>query len=74
MRIDVDCLAVRKNRYIILPVDFEEAWKVCCLALFGAHHREGYKSLTRLFSFPPPSSKQSRGPTILSNSVSDLLT
>ena len=25
--------AVRKNRYVILPVDFEEAWKVCvCLA------------------------------------------
>jgi hypothetical protein len=21
--------AVRKNRYVILPVDFEEAWKVC---------------------------------------------
>jgi 26S proteasome regulatory subunit T3 len=23
-----DSLAVRKNRYVILPVDFEEAWKV----------------------------------------------
>lgn len=23
-----DCAAVRKNRYVILPVDFEEAWKV----------------------------------------------
>lgn len=23
-----DILAVRKNRYVILPVDFEEAWKV----------------------------------------------
>jgi len=21
-------IAVRKNRYVILPVDFEEAWKV----------------------------------------------
>ena len=21
--------AVRKNRYVILPIDFEEAWKVC---------------------------------------------
>ena len=25
--------AVRKNRYVILPVDFEEAWKVSCLCL-----------------------------------------
>lgn len=25
--------AVRKNRYVILPVDFEEAWKVSCLYL-----------------------------------------
>jgi 26S proteasome regulatory subunit T3 len=25
-------LAVRKNRYVILPIDFEEAWKVRCLA------------------------------------------
>jgi hypothetical protein len=23
--------AVRKNRYVILPIDFEEAWKVCNL-------------------------------------------
>lgn len=28
-------IAVRKNRYVILPVDFEEAWKVSCLYLFG---------------------------------------
>lgn len=27
--------AVRKNRYIILPIDFEEAWKVSSLLLFG---------------------------------------
>jgi SpoVK/Ycf46/Vps4 family AAA+-type ATPase len=27
--------AVRKNRYVILPVDFEEAWKVSNLLLFG---------------------------------------
>ena len=27
--------AVRKNRYVILPLDFEEAWKVCYLLLFG---------------------------------------
>jgi hypothetical protein len=26
--------AVRKNRYVILPIDFEDAWKVC-LSLFG---------------------------------------
>lgn len=26
--------AVRKNRYVILPVDFEEAWKVSYLFLF----------------------------------------
>jgi hypothetical protein len=33
------CLsAVRKNRYVILPVDFEEAWKVSCLELFATSH------------------------------------
>lgn len=26
-------LAVRKNRYVILPIDFEEAWKVNSLLL-----------------------------------------
>ena len=31
---------MRKNRYVILPVDFEEAWKVCCLLLFGAKHAQ----------------------------------
>ena len=30
--------AVRKNRYVILPVDFEEAWKVSCLDLFAISH------------------------------------
>ena len=30
--------AVRKNRYVILPVDFEEAWKVSCLELFALSH------------------------------------
>jgi hypothetical protein len=25
--------AVRKNRYVILPVDFEEAWKVSMVVL-----------------------------------------
>lgn len=29
--------AVRKNRYVILPIDFEDAWKVC-LSLFGLPH------------------------------------
>ena len=32
--------AVRKNRYVILPIDFEDAWKVC-LFLFGSPHVEG---------------------------------
>lgn len=27
--------AVRKNRYVILPVDFEEAWKVRWMLLIG---------------------------------------
>ena len=49
MHIHARIAAVRKNRYVILPVDFEEAWKVRCLFLFGAHHRRLYKSLTRLF-------------------------
>ena len=29
---------MRKNRYVILPVDFEEAWKVSCLELFALSH------------------------------------
>jgi len=33
--------AVRKNRYIILPIDFEDAWKVC-LSLFGFPHVGGF--------------------------------
>ena len=31
--------AVRKNRYVVLPVDFEEAWKVSYLSLFGVLSR-----------------------------------
>lgn len=31
--------AVRKNRYVILPIDFEDAWKVS-LSLFGSLHVE----------------------------------
>lgn len=43
-------LAVRKNRYVILPVDFEEAWKVRCLVLFVPINPSGIsKRLTRLF-------------------------
>jgi hypothetical protein len=26
--------AVRKDRYVVLPIDFEEAWKVCFDGLF----------------------------------------
>jgi hypothetical protein len=26
--IQLPSLAVRKNRYVVLPIDFEEAWKV----------------------------------------------
>lgn len=49
-------IAVRKNRYVVLPVDFEEAWKVRCLVVFGAP-RLGYIGSTHL-SFSPPSSQQ----------------
>jgi 26S proteasome regulatory subunit T3 len=42
-------VAVRKNRYVILPVDFEEAWKVCCLAVLGIHRFQK----TQPLSFPP---------------------
>jgi len=59
------CTAVRKNRYVILPVDFEEAWKVCCLLVFG------WLKSSRLI-FLPFSSKLSRGPTRPTNSVSFL--
>ena len=37
-------LAVRKNRYVILPVDFEEAWKVHYLAVLGIHHFINFKN------------------------------
>ena len=33
--------AVRKNRYVILPVDFEEAWKVSIVCLYLALMRVG---------------------------------
>lgn len=47
-------IAVRKNRYVVLPVDFEEAWKVCCLAQFGSPASRLYK-LNSLSLFLPPS-------------------
>lgn len=37
--------AVRKNRYVILPIDFEDAWKVC-LSLFGVLTGEFFSSHT----------------------------
>lgn len=43
--------AVRKNRYIVLPVDFEEAWKVRYLSEFGPA-RLGYINSTASFSLP----------------------
>ena len=51
--------AVRKNRYVILPADFEEAWKVRCLAVFGPSIVPAYKFvLTRLFSYHHPANRQ----------------
>lgn len=52
--------AVRKNRYIVLPVDFEEAWKVCCLVIFGS--LSAVYTPTH-FSLPLSSSKTSNVPT-----------
>jgi hypothetical protein len=60
-------LAVRKNRYVILPVDFEEAWKVCCLALLAISlSLQNLKNSTSL-SFPPIANSQEvgRDPRIL---------
>lgn len=53
--------AVRKNRYVILPVDFEEAWKVSCLDLFAISH---------VLTFFSHHSKQSNGQTKHTSSVS----
>ena len=44
-------LAVRKNRYVILPVDFEEAWKVRCLVLFGQLASRLFQLNNRTFFF-----------------------
>lgn len=37
--------AVRKNRYVILPIDFEEAWKVSRFSLFLIQNYNGELSL-----------------------------
>jgi hypothetical protein len=56
--------AVRKNRYVILPVDFEEAWKVCCLSIVWLSH------MTAKFApFFSSTSKRSNEQTTLTNSV-----
>ena len=54
--------AVRKNRYVILPIDFEDAWKVC-LSLFGLHHVDG------IFVGSLLNSKRSNGRTRLTSFV-----
>ena len=46
--------AVRKNRYVILPVDFEEAWKVCCLPVVWSSE----KTAKFTPSFLPPANGQ----------------
>lgn len=58
-------LAVRKNRYVILPVDFEEAWKVRCLVVLASFRT--LKAQPRLLS---PHSKRSSGQTRRTNFVS----
>lgn len=61
--------AVRKNRYVILPVDFEEAWKVSCLALPSSYPHTT-KQLVHFFF--TPTSKASSGRTTHTSSVSSL--
>ena len=60
---------MRKNRYVVLPIDFEEAWKVRCLLIFGAEPRRLFKSIS-FFSLLPLCSKLSSAATRLTNSVS----
>ena len=50
-------LAVRKNRYVILPVDFEEAWKVSYLVVF-AINPIFWTLKTQPFFFPPTANGQ----------------
>lgn len=53
-------VAVRKNRYVVLPVDFEEAWKVSAyLPLFGPSARRKYLNSRPSLS-PPPAKRQAR--------------
>lgn len=49
--------AVRKNRYVILPVDFEEAWKVGCLVLLAIWLPEN-RNLKISFLFPTTANSQ----------------
>lgn len=51
-------LAVRKNRYVILPIDFEDGWKVC-LSLFG---------LPSWMEFSPAHTSPANGQTVRRNS------
>lgn len=62
--------AVRKNRYVILPVDFEESWKVRCLYQL-APSRDSEKILIYPpFSLPLHHSQRSSGQTIHTSFVS----
>jgi hypothetical protein len=78
-------LAVRKNRYVILPIDFEEAWKVSQLPcvnslsfhvwlrlLITCHTRvfaSSQNSCSDAFSFALSSRAPSSGQTIRTSSV-----
>ena len=59
--------AVRKNRYVILPIDFEEAWKVSLVWFCLASTCQIKLSLTFVFL---STSKRSREAMRLMNSVS----
>lgn len=50
-------VAVRKNRYVILPVDFEEAWKVSCLSFVWSSPVK----FAPLFSLRQPANGQTSG-------------
>ena len=56
--------AVRKNRYVILPVDFEEAWKVCYLFIVWLS-----RTTAKFAPFFSSTSKRSNEQTTLTNSV-----
>ena len=62
--------AVRKNRYVILPIDFEEAWKVSNVVESIRTH----VLIIIIIKFPlSTTSKRSRGATRRMNSVSKQL-